>query len=186
MSLELIRISGDKIKISLTKEDLLEYKITVEKMDYSEKETQKIFRKLLSEAKSQTGFDAGSARVFIHIYQSSDGGCEIFVSKIASGKEQKPHSHGKRKTGYFVFESLENLIKLCAQLKILGFKGSSSALREAENRYWLRLVAANSYHLAYAFEYGARSAVNVSESYLSEHCKVICKKRAVETLGAFS
>ena len=86
MILELIRISGDKIKISLTKEDLKEYRITVEKMDYSEKQTKEIFRKLLSEAKNKTGFDAGKARVFIHIYQSSDGGCEIFVSKIATKK----------------------------------------------------------------------------------------------------
>ena len=145
MSLELIRISGDKIKISLTKEDLLEYKITVEKMDYSEKETQKIFRKLLSEAKSQTGFDAGSARVFIHIYQSSDGGCEIFVSKIASGKEQKPHSHGKRKTGYFVFESLDNLIKFSASKVVRAHfgrrkTGTGYALSQQIRTIWRMLL----------------------------------------------
>ncbi len=182
MILELIRISGDKIKISLTKEDLKEYRITVEKMDYSEKQTKEIFRKLLSEAKNKTGFDAGKARVFIHIYQSSDGGCEIFVSKIATKKGIKSSETVRKRTGFYVFDSLDSVLKLCAQLKILGYRGYSSAMSEG-NRYWLKLTVTGEYLDCYATEYGGKHVDYVAESYLREHCGIICKSRAVQTLG---
>ena len=63
--MELILISENKLKITLTECDMKQYDLDCDDIDYDNTETRKAFWSILDEAKHRTGFDAASQRVFI-------------------------------------------------------------------------------------------------------------------------
>ncbi len=80
--MELIVISESKLKIMLTSEDLLEYSLDCNSLNYENTETRRAFWSILDEAKHRTGFDAASEKVFVQVYPSKKGGCEMYVTKL--------------------------------------------------------------------------------------------------------
>ena len=82
--MEFILIGDGKIKVSLTKEDLEEFELSADELDYANTETKRMFWDVLSRAKARTGFDTDGEKVLVQLYPSRDGGCEIFVTKIGS------------------------------------------------------------------------------------------------------
>ena len=61
--MELILINEKKLKIMLSPEDMREYEIDPDSVDYDKTETRRAFWSILDEAKHRTGFDAASERV---------------------------------------------------------------------------------------------------------------------------
>ncbi len=86
--MELIVISDNKLKIMLSGEDLKQYSLDCSMLNYENTETRKAFWSILDEAKHRTGFDAASEKVFVQVYPSRSGGCEMYVTKLGmfSGK----------------------------------------------------------------------------------------------------
>lgn len=80
--MELILISDSKLKITLTSDDMAQYELDCDTMDYDNTETRKAFWEILDRAKHITGFDAASDRVFIQLYPSRSGGCEMYITKL--------------------------------------------------------------------------------------------------------
>ena len=80
--MELIKISDSKLKIALTPTDMEKYSLDIQTMDYDKTETRSAFWQLLDEAKHKTGFDAASEKIFVQIYSSIGGGCEMYVTKL--------------------------------------------------------------------------------------------------------
>ena len=82
--MELILINTSKLKIMLTPDDMKRYSLDIDKMNYDNTETRRVFWNILDTAKHETGFDAASDRVCIQVYPSKGGGCEMYVTKLAS------------------------------------------------------------------------------------------------------
>ncbi|MEE0968457.1 MAG: adaptor protein MecA [Clostridia bacterium] len=80
--MELIVISDSKLKIMLTGEDMRQYSIDCSTLDYENTQTRRAFWSILDEAKHRTGFDAASEKVFVQVYPSKGGGCEMYVTKL--------------------------------------------------------------------------------------------------------
>lgn len=180
--LELIRISSDKIKISLTKAELDAYELSVDSMDYGRDETKEAFRELFIEAREQTGFEADGEKVFVQIFRAKNGGCEIFVSKIGIS-HKKALADKNVITEIFAFESLDGLISTCVSLKRCGFNGSSSAYADGE-RYYLMLCAPTDLEIAYATEQGERVLLPPI-AYINEHFDTIRASDAVDILSQY-
>lgn len=87
--MELIVISDSKLKIMLTSEDLREYSLDCSTFDYENTETRRAFWSILDEAKHRTGFDAASEKVFVQVYPSKKGGCEMYVTKLGMFSDRK-------------------------------------------------------------------------------------------------
>lgn len=87
--MELIVISDSKLKIMLTSEDLREYSLDCSTLDYENTETRRAFWSILDEAKHRTGFDAASEKVFVQVYPSKKGGCEMYVTKLGMFADRK-------------------------------------------------------------------------------------------------
>lgn len=75
-------ISDSKLKIMLTSDDMKEYSLDCSTLDYENTETRRAFWSILDEAKHRTGFDAASEKVFVQVYPSRAGGCEMYVTKL--------------------------------------------------------------------------------------------------------
>lgn len=194
--MELLLISENKIKISLTKEDLDGYSITADGIDYDNTETRRVFWTLLDEAKRQTGFDAAKNRIFIQIYPGKDGGCELYVSKIKHSEREDGIQlnvlkgileKGKREKragpSVYRFDDVSGLLLACRRLRALGYGKGASAYSEEKRQFYLSFDASEN-DFSFIGEYG--EAQNDAYSvllYINEHCKCICDGDAVERLG---
>ena len=202
MSMEWIRINTNKLKIMLTAEDAKRYALRFERVDYTDAGTRRAFRSILTDIKKETGFDATEDRVYIQLYPSREGGCELFVTK--TGRLTAEADECVHKTPYgdvgeepplprvrqvaFTFGTIQNLLAVCRRLVANRFSGESSAWLDDEHRYWLILTEekeALARGEAYGFvaEYGVPACTDSALMLLSEHGHEICPHRAVETLG---
>lgn len=175
--MELIVISDKKLKIILDDGELASRGIALDELECEDeryadekRETNEkhgidekrsiakaALRGILDEARDKTGFDASHAKVYIQLYPSRGGGCEIYVTKLSECADDypvKPASH--KRAGHilppeehrgpgevcYAFESLDNLCGACKRLAVseadLGSTGvKSSVLRDEYGRYLL-------------------------------------------------
>ena len=207
--MEIILISECKLKIALREEDLAAFEIRADELDYSNTETKRMFWDLLSRAKHKTGFDTDGQRVLVQLYPSKDGGCEMFVTKIGlldDGKDEKKCSQGYEKLSsqikkqkrtsiqkgvcsVFSFENTDQLLRVCRRLLDIGYIGDSSAYNGDNGRIYLFLadIEAAVYspldEFSFILEYGTKENSDLARYYVLEHCKPLCEKGAVATLG---
>lgn len=83
--MELIVITPTKLKIMLTPPDMKRYDLSPTRMDCADEETRRSFRRIFNDARTQIGFDTTGERLFVQLYTSRGGGCEIFVTKLGEG-----------------------------------------------------------------------------------------------------
>lgn len=176
--MELIKISKDKIKISLSKAELREYDLTFEELSGTEEKTRRAFRQMLICAKEETGFESDGKKAFVQIFRSGNGGCEIFVSVIHTENEIR---EPKAKAKMFLFSEISSLLSLCRTLKRFSGEIESNAYFDGQ-KYLLELFGASELEYGYAFEYGTEVR-NVKAEYLSEHYSAIRIKDAVSILS---
>lgn len=129
--MELLVIDGNKLKISLTREELSSYALTCENIDYSNTQTRKAFWCILDEVRQKTGFDAAADKIYVQVYPSRQGGCEMFVTRLASACGEHGINVKKepacREPSLFRFASLPELLAACAALAPLHLDVASAA-----------------------------------------------------------
>jgi negative regulator of genetic competence, sporulation and motility len=89
--MDLIKINDNKLKIMLTPVDMQSYDLRANELDCTNIETRQAFRSIMDEARSRTGFDAKGNQIYVQVYPSREGGCEMFVTKI--GLLDKDNDH---------------------------------------------------------------------------------------------
>ncbi len=181
--MELILISERKLKVMLTKADMDALELTCDNIDYDNTETRRAFWSILDEAKHKTGFDAAADRVYIQVYPGRNGGCELYVTKLAGerdgGVTVKQSTHAEAGAAYR-FESMELLLLACKRLRDASYSGGSEAFF-ADRRYYLTLTDPPGQY-DYVSEYGMRLSGEL-HCYFTEHGKPICGEEAVATLA---
>ncbi len=208
--MELIRISSSKLKIMLTGEDMKKYALDAESADYDNTATRRAFWTILDDVKNQSGFNAAGDRIFIQLYPSKDGGCEMFVTKMGllcamnedekkgaalSGEKvpmtliEKSHEGGRERVGSYVFGELSSLLAVCRQLCARKWRGKSEAYRGRDGRCYLILsertrdMSATLDRLSFITEFGKSENNETVRLYIREHGECICARDAVQTLG---
>ncbi|MBE6583401.1 MAG: adaptor protein MecA [Ruminococcaceae bacterium] len=78
--MELIPINDSKLKIMLDEIDMKEYRLGAES-DCADMETRRAIRNILDLARDQIGFNTEGAEIFVQLYTSKKGGCELFITK---------------------------------------------------------------------------------------------------------
>lgn len=202
--MELILISSSKLKIMLSDADMEKYDLTAETVDYDNTATRRAFWSILDDAKNETGFDAASDRLFIQMYPSKDGGCEMFVTKLGTlcGEEppfsperkraktlpSKSEEKTKERLSVYSFESLEWLLKVCRRLLRVKWRGRSKAYRAYDGRCYLFLYERGEARplltkFSFLGEYGVCEHAETVALYIKEYASPLCESAAVETLG---
>ena len=195
--MKMLLITEDELKVALTKGDLEGFGIKIEDIDYDNTETRRVFWSILDDAKRQTGFDAALSRIFIQIYPCSDGGCDMYVSRIGADKSgrsgrrhgvacavEKPVSRGVETSRIYGFYRVEELLSACKALRGAGklVRSSAYVLDGSETCYLL--LEDNGVDVsAEVTEYGERCVGKYIFEYILEHCEPICLDTAVSTLG---
>ena len=86
--MELIPINESKLKIMLDESDMKEYNIGDE-ADCANNETRLAIRNILDRARDQIGFNTEGSEIFVQLYTSKRGGCELFVTKSSFSPERE-------------------------------------------------------------------------------------------------
>ena len=198
--MELILISKSKLKIMLDERDMLEYHIN-DDTDCAEPKAREAIRSILDRARDEVGFETEGSEIFIQLYTSKKGGCELFVSKskLPAPQERpalKPAEEGKKRGNQqskmaFSFPSLSELISVCRELKRINLPYRSAAFADGDGRAYLMLynVGASLYsrldRLTFILEFGSRENPTSLASYISERGRAICPENAIEVLSRF-
>ncbi len=195
--MEWIRISNNKLKIMLTAEDAARYDLCPDTAEYADSITRRALRAILTDMRGETGFDAADDKIYIQMYPSREGGCELFVTKMGMELTPKRGAQGTYKPKVksvrhrrlaLRFGALEDLLGVCRRLVVRGFRGKSSAFLDEGQRYWLLLSDSGDplrtrEDYRFALEYGELESRETADVLLPEHGKALCRDDAVEILG---
>lgn len=92
--MEIIPINDSKLKIMLDESDMKELHICND-ADCARGETRLAIRTILERAKTQIGFNTDGSEIFVQLYTSKSGGCELFITKSNVPPAQAPENEGK-------------------------------------------------------------------------------------------
>ncbi len=194
--MELILISSNKLKIILTKEEMKKYKLNGD-CNVSHMSEKKHFSLLLDDVKKRSGFDAASGSIFIELFESLRGGCEIFITKEARSpsRELVPASGTafRRSTTESIltykFTCAEDLILASKRLSDTDLIFESRLFSDEYGSFYLFLTfrsgysSSEEYKLIFLEEYGDKLQIPSIRLHLDEHGKLICEKDATEILS---
>ena len=110
-------LNSEKIKVSLSCEDLKKYSLTVDDMDYETTKMRRALWTILDEVRCSTGFDGAKEKIKIRVYPTNKGGCDMYISKAHEKSSIEPEYFVKEDKGdcsaplIYSFSSLDNLIR---------------------------------------------------------------------------
>ncbi len=207
--MDFLRIGESKLKITLTKDELILYGMDLSALDYASTETRRAFWAILDDAKHATGFDAAASKVCVQIYTSKTGGCEMFVTAAPSASDTLTLADDKTMAltvcgvlpklyGEIIcyFDSLSKMLAACKILAAQGYNSDSSAWhqphelpRQSQDSYYLYLAGNQTERIAGTVnssgilaEFG-KPLPELNLSYLREHCLPLITDHAVEQLS---
>jgi len=188
--MDFIRISDSKIKVTLSQEDLDRYVAEGERDRPSG--SHGTLRAILREIRRETGFDATGERVLMQMFPGSDGGCELFVTRLGKlpedrGAERLPAPPAPLRSAVFVFERLPPLLSVCRQLKHVGYP-HLSAVYYGDDRLWYLVLQEQIPRdrpspLSFAEEFGVRRRAGATLAYIKEHGVCVSGSDAVSALA---
>ena len=177
--MEIIKINCEKVKISLSLEDMNHLHINCDMLDSIDDQGKQAFNKILDEAKLKCGFSTNGKRIFVQLFPSKDGGCEMFITRLNNEHEKRYTIGRRKKTNCYIFNEFNNLLSFCNAAKKNNYCGSS-CLYIDENRKHYYLCLDRDFPLVYEF-YGKKCIAD-TDIYLKEHYRLITAN-AIEVLG---
>ena len=199
--MELIVIGENRLKIMLTGEDMAHYDLTEpdpmgQTASSVSPHTREVLRHIFADAHSEIGFDTDGGRLFVQLYASKGGGCEIFVTKLGETGEARllkkiflgNELPCEEQVVWLRISALDDLTSLCRRLSAAGFSGNSALyIPLGEPCAWflsLTFQGREDLRLSFPFlqEYGEEIGREI-EVYLGEYGKMICPAEAVEIMG---
>ncbi len=207
------KISNTQIKVLLNRKDLADRNLKLTELAYGSEKTKELFREMMEEAVEKFDFKADNIPLMIEAVPLGNDEIMLLVSKVDSDEpteatvnmvpmalrdrlfvrkrvedmpEQVDFENGS--VSLYSFDSLDDVIKLCGQIK--SIYDSPSTLYKENGLYYLALandcvvdMTAEAFD-ALVSEYGTKHISNaVAKAYLEEHTEVIVAKKAVQVLG---
>ena len=199
------KLTDNKIRIILNIDDLTEKNINVHTLIRNTDISQKLFTKILKQAKKEVGFDVQDSKLLIEAFVSTDGYFILTFTKLTnelstSKSEQlvaRPKAKRKKvnflcDTAVYEFDSFDEFCSFCiyldnSKLGTLKKFAKSISLYEYEFKYFLVFSKINT-----DFENVSLFYVSISEfaklvsnspsfaSKLVEYGKIIFKSNAIE------
>lgn len=192
--MDLLRIGDRKLKVTLSDEDMEKYRLDKDTLDYDTTETRSAFWQILDEAKRRTGFDAGGAKLFVQIYPSRGGGCEMYVTMTDEGtpRGRRTPALVRGPESLYRFDSLSLLLTVCRKLLELGYREESAVYTE-DGAYYLvireklesSIMSPKALgEFSFIEEYGTRLSGGVRLAHLREHGRCLDGETAVERFAS--
>lgn len=186
-AMELILISNSKLKIMLSAEDMKKYNIKCD----GECALRRGFAPVLERAHDDCGFDIDSGRLLVQIFPSREGGCEMFITRVAQERRGQEGDGYRPMPSVCILRTVGDLTALCRVLWGRGYGVRSSAYALSEGVYALILPELDRdeclpLEACVINEYGERRDCENIEGYIKEHARPIFIDDAVRRLAGLA
>ena len=133
--MEFININNERLKIILSKEDMISFDIRPEEFDYSNTGSKHILWSVLNKAKKEAGFNADDTKLYVQLFTSGDGGCEIYISKIKNENKKEYQTLEESLSGIYIVLEFKALLDLCKRLYIDGYGKNGMLYYDRTGKY---------------------------------------------------
>ena len=193
--MELIVIDSQRMKIMLSGDELSSYNIDASTFDPDDEKTKRILYDIVDRARRSAGLEGGGGGMFVQVFTSSDGGCEMYVTDFSrlgdeenklegdmSGEDANNSTRLRKRRSVYRFDRVRELMLACRALYLLGYRDNSDAYVQDETETYLVLNDWERESWA-ALEYGESVFFGGIHLYLAEHTRPIVEGDAVRILG---
>ena len=138
--MRIVTVNEYRVEVTLTREELEDFDVTYEQLDYADPETRRVMWTLLSEIRQQNGVDLDlSGKLLIEVNRETDGSCRVCFTVLPhrEGRSGSVKQLVKTETAPVVLETadLDSVIRAAAASK----RGADGALYQSGGRYRLVL-----------------------------------------------
>ena len=177
------RVENDKIKVTLTSEDLILYDISGETVTPDSPKLHRFLFDIMESVREKTGFNPDSGQVVVEAIKDKNG-ITLFISKLKTfdGREIKKISPKKIKSvkisknihkNRYCFKSFDSL---CESFKIIKEEHfNESSLYKYDEKWYITVPSKNTLLNSVLREYCDYISENVSDMFLKEHGELIAK-----------
>ncbi len=206
--MELIVINENKIKITMSSDEMSHYGLDENEFHCSITNTREILNKILHKNHRDIAFGRieESDKLLIQLYPEVSGGCELYVTKIPDLQQDNEFEEAMTMNEYgedrllppkmqsikaeikktilaYSFQNLWSVRGACVELDSRDFEGESSLYRSDDGRYFLFVTPdEKSSPSTFLSEFGELESASSSSLYLSERGKCLCKTDAVKLI----
>ena len=193
--MELIVIDEERMKIMLSREELLSYNIYAPDIDTEDESTKRILYDIIDRAKRTAGFDGEWGSMFVRVFPSGDGGCEMYVTKYAQlydedeymcddTTEDKGHGARARARRYvYRLASADLLLRCCRALADRGYAAPSDVYISEDGETYFLVLHEGECDTSVALEFGESVSFSGVLVYLSEHARILVEKDGVGSMS---
>lgn len=209
MIMKIERIGQNKIKVTLSIDDLEEWNIDFENLSYNSPEAQEMFWNMMKRAEAETGFYVDDSQLIVEAMPMQSDGFVIVITRVdeeddfesihkyIKNKFRKSELRVKKKNKkitssliLYMFSSFDDVCSVSTQLA--GAYLGESTLYKYKNYYYLCLTrnsSTNSFPEAVEMilsEYGTKITYPfIQEGFLNEHSELLIENSALETLQQY-
>ena len=191
------KIAEDKIKITITIDDLAARNIDLYSFMYNSPESQDLFWDVMNEAEREYGFNVDDSMIYVEASTSGGGNFTLIVTKTKekptiklnpSKSTPKENIKLKRKKipsylkdGIYKFDSFEDICNFCKSVDARAIV--DSVLYKMNETYYLKsaiMPATSILEYATIVKYP-----ELVEARIKEHGEVVISEKAVETINMY-
>jgi adapter protein MecA 1/2 len=203
------RISHNKIKVTLSVDDLEEWNIDIENLSYNSPETQEMFWNMMKKAELEAGFYVDDSQLIIEAMPLQSEGFVIIVTRVdedddfesihkyIKSKFKKSELRVKRKNKkicsglmIYMFSDFDDICS--ASTRLLNIYAGESTLYRYKDYYYLALTRNCTLNSlpetveTILTEYGHKIPhPSIQEGFLNEHGSKIIENNALEVLQQY-
>lgn len=190
--MELILISSNKLKVILNEEEATKYRLN-SGSDISSASEKKHLGSLLEDIKRKSGFNTDSGSIYVELFESLHGGCEIFITRemigLSASKSKVLKKDVRESIIAYKFNAAEHVILACKRLSERDLTYKSRLFCDDQGLFYLILTFRDGFDsdntgLIFMNEYGIKIQNQYLREYLDEHGNLICENNAVKILSA--
>lgn len=195
------RINDNKLKIVLSKQDLIDKNIDIHTLNPNSIESQDLFFDILQEIEFYYGFDMGNSQVLLEGVSTSSGGMILTVTKNSATPKHnhtntkiKPKIKATKKNNtlemkdlIYKFDDFDNICEFINRIKNIRITYENSLYEYNQNYYLVLSCSENDEKiykkLLFVLSDYATFASNVSiKNKLNEYGNMIIEKNAINQL----
>ena len=175
--METILIDENRLKIVLDKADTQKYAADIEDVSSG---IEKSIREILTVASDSVDFPFENGCFFAELYMSSDGGCEIYITRteeksmfFTSGEKEllpKIYKNLSEPCGIYMFTDTENVLSLCKELTHSEDCDTSRVYYDTQRDVFYVSTCKGACQAA---EFGGVKCPDTEKFYICEHCNPV-------------
>ena len=176
------------IKITLSLKDMQNYGVNYEKINYNDKKTRQLIVSLLYKVKKTTNIDISKSKILIEAFPTEENGCILYLNIINNESINNILNDNSKKPLIIKFKHIQDFKNMC---KILINKHYIKKILKNTllqiNNYFILIIYSDDEQLSkispICFEYGNIIGYGeLNKKIIEEHCDLIIKNNAIETI----